>query len=95
MDSASPWGDAYVYDPWANLLQENVTSGTAETLNVAVNTQNQIINSPFTLDADGSLVNDDSNNTYTYDTESRMLAGGTGAGAPSVRASLHPCITNQ
>src|SRR5208283_6007617 len=30
--SATTWGDSYVYDPWGNLYQMNVTRGTGQNL---------------------------------------------------------------
>lgn len=69
-------GDSYVYDAWGNLLQKNVTKGTAETLNVTVNSDNQITNSGFTYDAAGDMTNT-GDHSFTYDGEGRMTAAGT------------------
>ena len=73
--STSSWGDAYVYDPWTNLLQKNVTYGSAESLTVSVDTANHIVGKPY--DADGNLTSTDPL-TFTYDAENRLTAASTG-----------------
>lgn len=65
------WGLSYKYDAWGNLLQQNVTAGSAPTLNVLVNGSNQLTGSGFGYDAAGNLVADGSH-SYQYDAESRM-----------------------
>src|SRR5262249_45964929 len=44
------------YDNWGNLLQKNVTQGTAENLQVTVDVHNHINTSGFTYDAAGNLI---------------------------------------
>jgi len=66
--TAATWGDSYVYDAWGNLLQKNVTKGTAESLALTVNSSNQI--NGLTYDAAGNLLSDGSN-SMTYDAENR------------------------
>jgi RHS repeat-associated protein len=65
------WGDAYVYDPFGNLLQKNVTQGTAENLQVTVDVNNHISTSGFTYDAAGNLVWD-GNNALNFDAENEL-----------------------
>src|SRR5205085_11523753 len=45
--NASTWGDSYLYDPFGNLLQKNVTQGTAENLQVTADANNHINTSGF------------------------------------------------
>src|SRR5207248_6631337 len=71
--TTATWGNAYVYDRWANLLQKNVTVGTAETLDVTVDlATNHMTNTGFTYNADGSLTGT-GNHNFTYDAENRIL----------------------
>lgn len=64
------WGDSYGYDFWGNLLQKNVTKGTAESMALTVNSSNQITNAGFRYDGAGNLLSDGVN-SMTYDAENR------------------------
>ena len=69
----------FVYDPFGNLLQENVTGGSAPTLNITVDpTTNRINMSGFTYDAAGNLTHTPDGRTYAYDTENRTSQGNEG-----------------
>ena len=68
---ATTWGNSYVYDNWGNLLQKNVTQGTAESMTLLVNNKNQVTSPAFTYDAAGNTTWDTSN-ALTYDAENRM-----------------------
>src|SRR5579864_6266176 len=69
------WGNSYGYDRYGNLLSMGVTKCTAQSLNVTVNTNNQIVG--FTYDAAGNLLSDGSK-AYTWDAENRpKTAAGT------------------
>ena len=69
------WGNSYGYDRYDNLLTVGVTKCTAQSLNVTVNTNNQIVG--FTYDAAGNLLSDGSK-AYTWDAENRpKTAAGT------------------
>lgn len=69
--SASTWGDSYTYDAWGNLLQKNVIKGTAETMALTVNANNQVTTPAFTYDAAGNVTSDTSV-SMAYDAEGRM-----------------------
>ncbi len=69
--NATTWGDAYVYDNWGNLLQKNVTQGTAETLQVTVDANNHINTSGMTYDGAGNLTWD-TFNALKFDAENRV-----------------------
>ena len=90
--NSSRWGDSYVIDPWGNLLQKNVTKGTAETLSVTVNSNNQISTGGYRYDASGNMLSDTINSllfnaenqmtpqsglTYTYDGDGRRVVKST------------------
>jgi YD repeat-containing protein len=69
------WGNSYGYDRYGNLLTMAVTKCTAQSLNVTVNNNNQIVG--FTYDAAGNLLSDGSK-AYTWDAENRpKTAAGT------------------
>jgi RHS repeat-associated protein len=68
---ATTWGNSYSYDPWSNLLQMTVTQGTAQSLSVIVNSNNQITTPAFNYDAAGH-VTWDTVNSMKYDAEGRM-----------------------
>ncbi len=76
--SAATWGDSYVYDPWGNLLQKNVTEGTAESMTLSVNNNNQVTTPAFSYDAAGDVTSDTSI-TMTYDAEGRMITASNGS----------------
>jgi RHS repeat-associated protein len=73
--SAYAWGQSFVYDPFGNLLQQNVTSGGAPALSLTVDPTTNRISSPgFTYDAAGNLTSTDgSSSMYAYDSENRMV----------------------
>jgi RHS repeat-associated protein len=65
------WGLSYAYDVYGNLLQQNVTLGSAPMLNVTVNGKNQISNSGFSYDPAGNLTADGTH-TYQFDAAGRL-----------------------
>ena len=70
---------SFVYDPFGNLLQENVTGGSAPTLNITVDpTTNRINTYGFAYDAAGNLIQTPDGKTYAYDSENRMSQGNEG-----------------
>ncbi|PYY23948.1 MAG: hypothetical protein DMG62_05735 [Acidobacteria bacterium] len=73
------WGLGYVYDVYGNLLQQNVTAGTAPGLSVLVNTKNQIADSGFSYDAAGNLTSDGMN-TYAYNAANQLTSVNAGVG---------------
>jgi RHS repeat-associated protein len=68
---ASTWGNSYVYDAWGNLLQKNVTQGTAENMALIINNKNQITTPAFSYDAAGNVTSDTAS-SLSYDAEDRM-----------------------
>lgn len=66
-----PASYSYVYDRFGNRWQQNVTSGTGTTSNLAFDANNHIIGSGITYDAAGN-VTFDGTNTYTYNAEGRI-----------------------
>jgi len=76
--TASTWGNSYVYDPWGDLLQKNVIRGAAESMLLTVNNKNQVTTPGFIYDGAGN-VTWDTVNAVKYDAESRMtpLSGAT------------------
>jgi RHS repeat-associated protein len=78
--NVATWGDSYVYDAFGNLLQKNVTQGTAESLQNSVDATNRFSAGGYLYDAAGNMTWDNSNlNGLSYDAENRMTpaAGGT------------------
>ncbi len=79
------WGQSFVYDPFGNLLQQNVTSGSAPALNLTVDpSTNHISTSGFTYDAAGNLAQSpagSSPNTFSYDSQNRMTRASYSGGA--------------
>jgi len=72
--AGSGWGNSYVYDGFGNLLQKNVTAGSAPTLTQTVNAANNQINGR-SYDANG---NDITGSFVSYDFLNRMISyGGT------------------
>jgi RHS repeat-associated protein len=59
------WALSYTYDVYGNLLQQNVTAGSAPSLNLTVDANNHITSTGFTYDAAGNLTADGTR-TYTY-----------------------------
>ncbi len=70
------WGQSFVYDPFGNLLQQNVTSGTAPAMNLTVDPNtNRITSSGFSYDAAGNLTASpgaSGPNAFSYDSENRL-----------------------
>lgn len=69
--TATTWGNSYVYDAWGDLLQKNVIRGTAESMTLTFNNKNQVSTPAFTYDGAGN-VTWDTVNAMKYDAESRM-----------------------
>jgi RHS repeat-associated protein len=71
-------GLSWTYDAWGNRSDQTVTGGTCNTFHATVNTNNQLVGSPYQYDAPGNLINDGVH-TYTYDPEHRVTGvdGGT------------------
>jgi RHS repeat-associated protein len=72
------WALSYAYDAYGNLLQQNVTAGSAPSLNLTVNTNNQITGSGFSYDASGNLTADGTN-SYSYNAANRLASLNGGA----------------
>ena len=72
------WGNAYVYDGYGNLLQKNVTAGSAPSLLQTVNVGNNQINTTQrdTYDANGNQTGTYSfaGVVFQYDIENRVVA---------------------
>jgi len=69
------WGQQYVFDPFGNLLQKNITAGSPPSLSQAVNGYNQIVGQSY--DANGNTLSTYNNGlTYGlgYDAENRLTA---------------------
>jgi RHS repeat-associated protein len=70
---------AFVYDPFGNLLQENVTGGSAPALSITVDpTTNRVNAYGFAYDAAGNLTQTPDGKTYAYNSENRMSQGNEG-----------------
>jgi RHS repeat-associated protein len=70
------WGLAFVYDPWGNFLQQNLTSGSAGTRSSLADTHNRLTSN--TYDSAGNTLND-SLHSYVYDAEGRLNSADSGA----------------
>ncbi|HXP68610.1 MAG TPA: RHS repeat-associated core domain-containing protein [Candidatus Dormibacteraeota bacterium] len=80
-NSAKCWGESFVYDTpgggaWGDLIQINAVTPayngcTQESLNVGVNSNNQITGTGFSYDASGNFLTD-SHNTYSWNAESEI-----------------------
>ena len=71
------WGDAYVYDGYGNLLQKNVTAGSAPSLSQGVNVENnQIVGTPYDANGNqtGTYVAGTGNVQLQFDVENRVTA---------------------
>jgi RHS repeat-associated protein len=70
------WGNSYGYDPWGNLITKTPTKCSAENLNEAAWTNNQlhtISGADNTYDAAGNMTHDaTTGNNYSYDAENRI-----------------------
>ena len=72
-DSSRTWGQSFVYDPFGNLLQQNVTRGSAPALSLYVDSStNRIAMQSFAYDAAGNLTQTPSGATLSYDSENRL-----------------------
>lgn len=69
-------GDSYQFDTYGNLTNKAVTLGTAETLNVTLNSFNQITTGGYGYDAAGDMISSGSH-AFTFDAESRETSAGT------------------
>ena len=64
---------SFVYDPFGNLVQQNVTGGTAPALNITVDPATNRINMMgFSYDAAGNLTQAPGSRSYAYDSENRL-----------------------
>ena len=63
------WQLSFVYDPWANFLQQNVTGGSAGSRISVADAHNRFTSN--TYDAAGNVLNDGFH-TYVYDAEGRI-----------------------
>jgi RHS repeat-associated protein len=74
------WGNSYGYDPWGNLITKTPSKCSAENLNEAAWTNNQlhtISGSDNTYDAAGNMAHDATTGlNYTYDAENRITSAG-------------------
>lgn len=76
----SRWGLGFVYDPWGNRLQQNVTAGSAGGFQITVDGKNHIQGAPQTCtaatlycyDAAGNLLQDNLHHQYVFDGEERI-----------------------
>jgi RHS repeat-associated protein len=74
--TALNWGQSYVFDPFGNLLQKNVTQGSATAMNLTIDpATNRISAAGFAYDAAGNLTQMPTANgsqSYVYDSENRI-----------------------
>jgi RHS repeat-associated protein len=70
------WGNSYVYDPWGNLNQKQVTKCSAENLSVSVSASNRL--QGYSYDAAGNMTQDNNGISYAYDPENRISSTSTG-----------------
>ncbi len=64
------WGNSYVYDPWGNLNQKQVTKCSAENLSVSVSANNRL--QGYSYDAAGNMMQNNNGTNYVYDPENRI-----------------------
>jgi RHS repeat-associated protein len=69
------WGQSFGYDRYGNLGTVTATSCTPPTLNLSINTNNQITNSGYAYDASGDLTSDGTY-TYAWDARHRLQSAG-------------------
>jgi len=72
-------GLSWTVDPWGNLTDQTVTSGSCLTLHVGVGTNNRLT-SPYQYDAAGNMINDGTH-SYAYDAENHLTQVDGGATA--------------
>lgn len=70
------WGLGFVYDPWGNFLQQNLTSGSAGTRTDVADSHNRFAGK--TYDAAGNTLND-TFHQYVYDAENHITSVDNGA----------------
>ncbi|HWP84692.1 MAG TPA: RHS repeat-associated core domain-containing protein [Terriglobia bacterium] len=70
---ADCWGQSFSYDRYGNLQSITVTKCSAPTLNLSVDTKNQITNTGFSYDLSGNLTADGFS-TYTWTAEDQLAA---------------------
>ena len=66
------WGNSYVYDPWGNLNQKQVTKCSAENLSLTIAANNRAQGGSYLYDAAGNMLRDNNGTNYTYDPENRI-----------------------
>jgi RHS repeat-associated protein len=66
------WGNSYVYDPWGNLSQKQVTKCSAENLSLSIAANNRAQGGSYLYDAAGNMLRDNNNLNYVYDVENRI-----------------------
>jgi len=69
--STNPYTLSWGYDPWGNRTNQTPSAGTCS-FSQTVNSQNQLVGSPYQYDAAGNMTND-GNHTYFYDAENRLI----------------------
>ena len=80
--NVTQWGQSFVYDGFDNLLQKNVTAGSAPSLSVTVDSGNHLITSGLVYDASGNPTQmnlsgsayDNAPQPLTWDADSRLVA---------------------
>jgi len=66
------WGNSYVYDPWGNLNQKQVTKCSAENLSLTIASNNRAQGGSYLYDAAGNMLRDNNGTNYVYDPENRI-----------------------
>jgi len=72
------WGESFIYDPWANLINKSSTFCNAENTPLGATYNNQLAG--YGYDISGNLLGSGTNVSYVYDAESE-LAATTASGA--------------
>ncbi len=78
------WGLSFVYDPWGNRLQQNLTSGTAGTSVLVADVRNRLVS--YTYDPAGNMLYDGFHQ-YAYDAQNRIKTVDTTAAAYTYNAA--------
>ena len=68
------WGNTYVYDPWGNLNQKQVTKCSAENLSLTIATNNRAQGGSYLYAAAGNMLRDNNGTNYVYDAENRIIS---------------------
>jgi RHS repeat-associated protein len=73
--SGSGWGEQYTFDPFGNLTEKHITSGSGPSLSISVNSANNQIQgvTQLSYDANG---NTSTSSSMMYDAENRLIAAG-------------------